>query len=146
MLPWGKFWRLLQQFEGSGESYYARAREADEELAGILAEELVDDEAPWKPPAADWTLLHEMMAQQRDRLGEIAALLADLPVGVKQRHTPPPMFARPDTALSKAMARIKREREEEYDAKLDAFVSDAKARWRRNKEREEQEAANAVDD
>lgn len=88
--------------------------------------------------------MHELQAQTRDRLGEIAALLADLPVAVKQRHTPPPTHPRPETALTRAMARVKREREEAYDAKIEDFVTKAKERYRR--QQAEKEATGAVDD
>ena len=101
----------------------------DPELAEkIVADE--DEDAKWHPRPSDWTLDRELLAQVRDRLGQVASLLADLPVGVKQRHNPPPAFPRPETALDKArIAKAKRE-EREYDEKLLDFAEQAKARWR----------------
>lgn len=101
-----------------------------------MAAETPDEGAPpWAPALADWTLQHELLSQIRDRLGHVAALLADLPIGVKQRHTPPPDFPRPHTALDAALAEAKAAREKAYDDKLMAFADKAKARWRENEAR-----------
>lgn len=129
MHPWGKFWRLLGQL--GSDSRYVKAQQNDPEVAAMLAaEESEGDPREWKPQAAEWTLLHDLLARIGDRQGEIAALIADLPVGVKKRHEPPAPFPRPETELDKARARIKAEREQAYDDRLLSLVEAGKQRWR----------------
>lgn len=127
---WGEFWRLLSQLDE--DSRFHTAQEEDEELAqrlidrGLLPDE---EELVWRPAARSWSLLHELVAQVRDRQGDIAALLADLPTGVKERHKPPAQFPRPDTALGRARAEVRARREQAYDDKIHDFVEKAKERW-----------------
>lgn len=101
----------------------------------MAAEAPDEDGVPWAPALADWTLLHELVAIGNDRLGHVAALLADLPIGVKQRHTPPSAFPRPVTALDVALAEAKAAREKAYDDKIMDFAEKAKARWREQEAR-----------
>lgn len=131
-LPWGTFWRLFEQIKGSQETYFSRAQRNDPELAASMAPQIIDDDSPWHPPAADWTSMHELMAQTRDRLGEIAALLADMPVAVKTRHKPPPAHARPLTALAAAIEALQADRDQAEIDKVDDFVARAKARYLQN--------------
>lgn len=74
--------------------------------------------------------MHEMVAQIRDRLGDLGAILLDLPTGVKKRHDSPPTFPRPETAMDRARAAIKAKREQAYDDKINEFVEKAKERGR----------------
>jgi hypothetical protein len=127
--PWGEFWRLLGQL--GADSRYVKAQQNDPEVADLLAsQESEDDPQEWKPQAQEWTLLHELVARLGDRQGDVAALIADLPVGVKTRHTPPPAFPRPETELDKARKRIAAEREQQYDDKVIDLVERAKQRYR----------------
>lgn len=135
-MPWGKFWRLLNVLRRSSDSRYSKAQRDDPMLSAEIAAELPEELPAWKPPLADWTVLHEIIQIGNDRLGEIAALLADMPTAVKQRHSPPARLARPMTALDRAIAEVQAQRDEEYDARIDDFVSDAKARWREMQEAE----------
>lgn len=73
-----------------------------------------------------------MTAQVRDRLGEVATLLADLPVapGVKQRTKPPAQFLRPETELDKARRAIQEAKDKAADDRLMDLGAKAKERWR----------------
>lgn len=108
---------------------FAKAQQDDPEVAEYLAA-LPEAEEKWRPAPVDFTLMHEMVAEVRDLLGELCALTADGPVAVKTRHTPPPPFPRPVSELEKARRRIKAARDAEYDADLLAFAEAGKRRWR----------------
>lgn len=79
------------------------------------------------------------MAQSRDRLGDVAGILLDLPVGVKTRHKPPAPFPRPETELDRARARQREERENAYDDRIMNFVQQAQDAWRSMTEEERME-------
>lgn len=129
MHPWGKFWRLLSVL--GADSYFYKAQQNDPEMAAKLAAAKSDDDPPWRPALYDWSLLHELLAINNDRLGQVAALLADLPVAVKQRHKAPTPFPRPATELDRALAARAAEEEEAYMEQMEDFVTAAKERWRR---------------
>lgn len=95
----------------------------------LIAKEKPDD-PPWRPMPADFSLMHELVAQVRDLLGDVAALLADMPVGVKTRHKPPPKFLRPMTELDKARAKARDEADKAYDDRLLTLVAEGQRRWR----------------
>lgn len=128
MHAWTKFWRLLSQL--GPDSRYVKAQQNDPEIAEHLAKQGKPDDPSWRPQAEDWTLLHELVAQVRDRLGGVAGLIADLPTAVKTRHTPPPYFPRPQTELDKARQRIEAEADKAYDDRLLDIAEAAKRRWR----------------
>lgn len=128
---WGEFWRLLGQLDD--DSRFARAQEDDEELAQRMIERgllTVEDEKPWRPKAAGWTLLHEMLARMLDRQDATVSLLSELPAGVTKRRELPPQFPRPQTARSRARTYLKLQQEKEYDDKITDFAERAKDRWR----------------
>lgn len=138
-LPWGKFWRLVDRL-GDG-THYRRAQQNDPETARYIAEaEAAEAEAaekaglppppPWRPDPDDWTLLHELTAQTRDRLGELATLIADLPTPVKTRSKPPAQFARPETLLDIERRLIAERREKSEVDRLMDLGERAKQRWR----------------
>lgn len=131
-MPWGKFWRLLARISASSDSHYSKAMRDDPDLAASVAARSSDDDPPWRPPLADWTLLHELLQINNDRLGQLAALIADLPIGVKQRHDPPKALPRPQTALDREMDRVRKGREQAYDDRVLDFAEKAKQRWREN--------------
>lgn len=136
---WGEFWRLLGQLDD--DSRFAQAQEDDEELARrlvALAPEEVE-EKPWRPKAAGWTLLHEMMARLLDRQDALISLVSELPAGVRKRRELPPSFPRPETALGRARAEIRAAREEAYMEQVEDFADKAKARWRAMSEEEKAE-------
>lgn len=120
----------MSQLASSSDSRYAKAQRNDPELAAQIAAEASDDDPPWTPPLTDWTLLHELLQVNNDRLGHLAALVADLPIGVKQRHTPPAPLPRPVTEIEKAMKAAREARDRAYDDKILDFAEKAKARWR----------------
>jgi hypothetical protein len=142
--PWSQFWRLLEDLEKFGDSRYVRAQQNDPDVAEEWAKRELDKKEEvgqkWRPEPEEWTLLHELTAQVRDRLGSLAALLADLPTGVKTRHSHPEPFPRPETELDRAKRRLEAEREQAYDAKLEAMVAGAKARWRAAQQAEQEKS------
>lgn len=128
VLPWGKFRRLLSQL--GSDSKYITAQQNDPAIADHVARSEKPDDPAWAPQPAEFTLMHELAAEIRDRLGVVCALLADLPVAVDHRHTPPASFPRPETELVKARKRVKDERDQAYDDRLVADVERAQQRWR----------------
>lgn len=138
--PWGEFWRLLSVF--GSDSYYRKAILDDPEaVAHRLA---LDDQerkeaeargeeyrpAPWRPDNTEWSSLHELMAVAVDRLGAVAALVADGPIGVKKRHEHPAPYPRPETELDRQHRAREAAKEREYDDRLLGAVEAAKRRWR----------------
>jgi hypothetical protein len=105
-----------------------------------------DDEKPWRPEGSDWSLMHELTAEVRDRLGEIAALIADLPVGVKTRHKSPPQFPRPETALTRATRRYREEQDAKEMQRIEDWVEKGRENWRRLQREQAEETANALGD
>lgn len=95
----------------------------------VVAEKLGDDTAPvapWKPTDADWTLTDELLAKIFDRLGEVVAVEASVPLpkGAK-RVKPPPQHPRPIRGID--ILRV-RQREQRL-AELTADVEVAQQRW-----------------
>ena len=99
-------------------------------MAEHLATQPDKDAPAWRPRPAEWTLMHELMARQTDRLGAIASLLSELPTPIKERHAFPEPFPRPETELDKARKRIEQAKIDEYDERLLGAVERAKQRWR----------------
>jgi hypothetical protein len=115
----------------------------DEDLAALVVAD--EDETPWKPAGSDWSLMHELTAEVRDRLGEIAALIADLPVGVKTRHKAPPQFPRPETAMTRATRRYREQQETAELQKIEDWVEKGRENWRRLQAEQAEETADALD-
>ena len=131
MHPWGKFWRLLARL-GADSAYQKALQDDPATVASALAADDTETEGtPWRPAVEDWSMLHELLAQIRDRQGDIAAILLDLPVAVKSRHKPPQHFPRPLTELDRARIRIQNEKDEADMARIDAFVKRGKENWKR---------------
>jgi hypothetical protein len=131
--PWGEFWRLLSVL-GADSRYRKAILNDPDAVAAALDEEAKrsGDEKPatWKPAAEDWTQLHELLAVIGDRLGAVAALVADGPVGVKQRHSHPPPYPRPETELDRQRKAREQAKDQAYDDRLLGAVEKAKRRWR----------------
>lgn len=140
--PWGKFWRLLDRLGEN--SYYRHAQQNDPEVARYIAElEAAEAEEAekagrplpkktWRPGPDDWSLLHELLAQNRDALGQMATILADMPVapGVKTRTKPPAPYPRPETALDAERRRLAEAKEQAEVDRLMVVTARAKQRWR----------------
>jgi hypothetical protein len=118
---------------GADSRYRKAILDDPEAVAAALAdEERSEDEAApsWKPAAEDWTSLHELLAVIADRLGAVAALVADGPIGVKKRHEHPAPYPRPETELDRQRKARELAKEQEYDDRLMGAVERAKKRWR----------------
>jgi hypothetical protein len=105
--PWAQLGRFLAPLARS--SRYVIAKRNDPEVAMQVAQSLRDAKkdpgraGSWTPPAEEWDTLAELVASAVDRLGEIEALLADLPIaGKKRKAKPPKRTARPRTAIEDA--------------------------------------------
>ena len=80
----------------------------------------------WRPPADEWDTTVEMLATIVDRLGEVEALLADLPMATDKhgkpvkRTKPPKRLARPLTAVEQADELLAEEHVEDIIADVEA--------------------------
>lgn len=129
MRPWGKFWRLLDEVAKHSDSAYIRALRDDPDVAARAGAEYdPDDETPWRPPAADWSLQHELLGQIRDTLTDIAVITGKGLPGENRRFAE--RFPRPQTETDRAIAAAKAQREKEYDERLLDFVERGKQRYR----------------
>jgi hypothetical protein len=132
--PWGEFWRLLSQL--GADSRYMKAQQDDPEMAQRIAEAEDPDDPSWSPQAADWTLMHELMASVRDLLVDVVIITGKgLPSDGPRRFPPP--YPRPDTELEKARKRVAEIKLRTYDDKILAEVERAKDRWRAMKAQEQ---------
>jgi hypothetical protein len=116
--PWPKFDRLVGQL---GErSRYAKALSDDEDLARrVLAESGSDSEptSKWRPANVEWSLMHELVAQQRDLM-------------LKAWFKGGTAFPRPETALESLRTAAEEARSlYDYNRILDE-VAAAQQRWR----------------
>ncbi len=113
-------------------SHYVTAKKEDPDVALEIARAVREEIAAgrpstWRPRAVDWSLYAELAEQILARLGEIEALLADMPIaGRKRRARPPRRFPRPETAIERAEQQLALEHFESILAE----VEEAKERWR----------------
>lgn len=127
------------------DSRYIKAQQDDPEVAEALVED-EDEDVSWRPQPADWTLMHELLAQIRDITADTAKLIAQLPTTVTNRGEFPQAFPRPESEVAKARIRLKRERQQRYDENLLAFAEQAKARWRAQQAASEKISGDAGED
>jgi hypothetical protein len=83
----------------------------------------------WRPDLAEWGPTEEVLATLTDRMGELEALIANLPHamnGKKGKAKPPKPYPRPKTGIEEAEKRRRVRRFYE----LDAEVQEAQQRWR----------------
>lgn len=129
--PWGQFWRLLDQL--GRDSRYRAAQLDDPDVAELLAGE--DGGDKWSPMPADFTLMHELVAEVRDLMADAVVILGrGLPSNGKREFVD--RFPRPDTELARALENREKTKVEKYDEDLLDFAEKAKARWRAQQERE----------
>ena len=89
-------------------SRFVIAKRNDPEIALAVARAMRDQQAQgkgrgYRPPAEEWDTATDLQAQAVDRLGEIAALLTDLPIaGKKRKGKPPKRVMRPESAIEEA--------------------------------------------
>lgn len=64
----------------------------------------------YRPPALEWDTHAELLAAMTDRLGEVVALLADMPIaGKKRKAKPPRRTPRPVSAIERAEKQLSQE-------------------------------------
>lgn len=103
----------------------------DEDLVERVLDEQEGSEKSdqWRPGNYDWSLLHELAAEQRDVLTDIAVILAHGLPGDKRKFAE--RFPRPITKMDRARQRRKAAEEKRYDEDLLAFIERGKENWRR---------------
>lgn len=121
--PWSQLLRLLDGLPPS--SRYVIAKRNDPVVALEVARADRDRRATgqgrYRPPAVGWDTHADLLARVVDRLGEVAALLADMPIRGKQRKAkPPPPVPRPLTAIEKAEHQLSQEHALEIMADVEA--------------------------
>jgi hypothetical protein len=130
-------------------SHYVIAKRNDPEAAMQYARALREQQsegkaAAWRPPALEWDAHAELLAGLLDRLGELTALVADLPIaGKKRKHKPPKRTARPESAVERAERHLSLEHTMEIIADVEAAYVTTEEYARRVAEAEA-EAASAV--
>lgn len=140
MLPWGKFWRLLDQL--GADSRYSAAQQNDPELARKIAEDTAEGKT-WHPDAADWTLMHDLVAEVRDLLADSVVIQGrGLPSNGRRQF--PSRYPRPVTEIDKARAAAEAARDQLADERIMAEVDRAKQRWRDQQAELQREMAEAV--
>lgn len=108
--PWGMLRRLLLQLPPS--SRYVIAKRNDPEVALEVARAAREERAAgrggkWHPSAFEWNEQTELSAALLDRMGELVALMQDLPIAGKRRKAKPPKpTPRPVGAIEKAEQRL----------------------------------------
>lgn len=107
-------------------SKFVIAKRNDPELALLTARAHREARATgsagrYRPPPDEWDSTTDLLAQAVDRLGEVEALLADLPIaGKKRKAKPPKQVARPETAIERAEAQLAQEHVEDIIADVEA--------------------------
>lgn len=111
-------------------SRYVLAKKNDPDVALAVARAQREARATgkaerWRPPADEWDTATELLAVIGDRLGEVEALLADLPTADKKRHAKPPKrLPRPLSAIEEADRMLGEEHVEEIIADVESsYVS-----------------------
>lgn len=114
-------WNILRGLPSH--SHYVAAQKQDPELAEHLANLAGDEDRKWRPQPTEYTLQHELLAANFDRLGELIAAVIN---GYAKRGIQPPSrFPRPETELDRAMKRL----EFRVDRELDDLIKAAHATY-----------------
>jgi hypothetical protein len=122
--PWSQLSRFLEGLAPT--SRYVIAKRDDPETALLIARALrearhTEGRGRYRPPAVEWDTRTELGAAILDRLGEVVALLSDLPIaGKKRKGKPPKRTPRPETAIERAERRLSEEHVEEIVADVEA--------------------------
>lgn len=105
--PWRQLARFLSQLPRT--SRFVIAKKNDPEVALEIARALREAKSSgsgvgqWSPPPEEWDTPTELLASIHDRLGELSALIQDLPIaGKKRKAKPPKRTPRPRYAIDKA--------------------------------------------
>ena len=130
---WRRLGTILSRLPSTSE--LVKAQRLDPEVA----ERTLDDreerdrrgwpQPQWRPDLAEWSPTEEVLATLADRMGELEALIANLPHAMnnkKGKAKPPKPYPRPKTGLEEAERRRRLRRHYE----LDAEVQEAQQRWR----------------
>lgn len=122
--PWAQLRRFLDGLAPT--SRYIIAKRNDPETALATARALrearrSEGRSRYRPPAVEWDARAELDAAILDRLGEVVALLSDLPIaGNKRKAKPPKRTPRPETAIERAERRLSEEHVDEIVADVEA--------------------------
>jgi hypothetical protein len=122
--PWSQLRRFLDGLAPT--SRYVIAKRNDPEAALAIARALrearhTEGRSRYRPPAVEWDTRTELGAAILDRLGEVVALLSDLPIaGKKRKGKPPKRTPRPETEIERAERRLSEEHVEEIVADVEA--------------------------
>lgn len=126
---WRQLIRLLDQLPPSSRFVIAKRNDPEEALAvaRVLRDHRATGKARYRPPAVEWDTTTELQAAVLDRLGEVVALLADMPIaGKKRKAKPPKRTERPETAIERAEQQLSVEHVAEIEADVEqAKVSEA---------------------
>jgi len=130
---WSRLGTILSRLPSTSQLVKAQRLDLD------VAERVLDEQEErdrrgwpkpqWRPDLAEWGPGEEVLATLADRIGELEALIANLPHamnGKKGKAKPPKAYARPKTGLEEAEKRRRVRRFYE----LDAEVQEAQQRWR----------------
>lgn len=121
--PWRQLIRLLDQLPPSSRFIIAKRDDPEEALAvaRVLRDHRAMGRGGYRPPAAEWNTATELQAAVLDRLGEVVALLADMPIaGKKRKAKPPKRTARPETAIERAQKQLSVEHVADIEADVEA--------------------------
>jgi hypothetical protein len=149
-----KTWRrlavIVNRLAESSTSRYAIAVENDPELAVEKARAQREARKTgtgggYRPPAEEWDARAVLEAQMVDRLGEMLAVLADMPMATKKRRKPPKPWPRPWSAVEEAEQLLAEEHIEEIIADVeDGYMTDDEYRQMVAEMEAEQAAAEAA--
>jgi hypothetical protein len=134
-------------------SRYVLAKKNDPEIALEVARAQREARAAgkggrWHPPADEWDTSAELLATVADRLGEVEALLASMPVATDKhgkpvkRQKPPKEFPRPLSAIEEADRVLGEQHVEEIIADVEAAYVSAEDYARMAAEQERYRQAN----
>lgn len=133
----GRSWRQLANIIKSlpASSHYVTAQRNDPEVAERVAIQLEEqgEKAPkWTPRPEDWDMLHELLAANFDRIGDLIAAVINTTPGIKNQVQPPDRYPRPETEIDRQRRRFIARTEED----LDDLISRAHASWEAEQARE----------
>jgi hypothetical protein len=147
--PWGQLVRFLNQCPPSSRFVIAKRNDPEVALDAARAHREAQRTSAtalrWRPPAVEWNTGTELTAAILDRLGEIEALLADMPIaGKKRKAKPPKRTPRPQTALEQAEKLLAEQHVAEIIADVEsAYVTEAEYAVIAEEARQAQAAAQA---
>lgn len=134
----GRSWRQLANVIAGlpDSSHFRTAQRNDPEIAERVAEELEIEgaEGPkWAPRPEEWDLLHELLAANFDRVGDLIAAVINTTPGIQTKVKPPDRYPRPETEIDRARRRFIARTEDD----LEDLIAQAHANWEAAQVREQ---------